>query len=281
MPPGGYILLSRKFFESWLWTEEREFSRAEAFQDLVMSAAWAPYSRAVKGHVIAFERGEVLGSLRYLAERWGWSVKRVRVFVAQLEKKGTLRAQRETQAGHVYLLVNYDSYQSNGHGEGTASDGGRAQRGHSEGTARAQRKTSEVSEANETTKAEERSSCPTATPSDAIARPVNGHAKVYPDDFLAFYGPYPRHEAKDDALKAWKATAKARPPIEEIVAAIEAQKKSDNWRKEGGKFIPLPATWLRAGRWADSLGIEGVQLLPLERPRQAPSFPEGRHYAKL
>ena len=69
--------------------------------------------------------------------------------------------------------------------------------------------------------------------------------------FDLFWACYPRRQAKGDALKAWAQTAKHRPAIEEILAAIETQKKSDQWFRDSGQFIPMPATWLRAWRWAD------------------------------
>jgi len=72
-------------------------------------------------------------------------------------------------------------------------------------------------------------------------------------DFEQFYKAYPKKKAKVDALKAWKQVKKKLPPIADIVAAVEAQKKTEDWRKDGGQFIPLPATWLRGGRWDDEI----------------------------
>jgi hypothetical protein len=37
---------------------------------------------------------------------------------------------------------------------------------------------------------------------------------------------------------------------------LEAQKKQEDWRKDGGKFIPYPATYLRQERWDDELTID-------------------------
>ena len=72
-----------------------------------------------------------------------------------------------------------------------------------------------------------------------------------PDDsFQLFWSAYPNKKAKKAALKAWKA-AKDKPSIEVIRAAIEAQMVGDDWLKEGGRFIPHPATWLNQGRWDD------------------------------
>ena len=36
-----------------------------------------------------------------------------------------------------------------------------------------------------------------------------------------------------------------------MLAIIERAKKSDDWLKESGKYIPYPATWLNARGWED------------------------------
>ena len=75
-----------------------------------------------------------------------------------------------------------------------------------------------------------------------------------PDDFKAFWQDYPKKVGKLSALKAW---SKARlPPIEKILQAITEQKSSEQWRKNGGEFIPHPATWINAGRWDDVVRVE-------------------------
>jgi len=69
-------------------------------------------------------------------------------------------------------------------------------------------------------------------------------------DFDAFWTAYPRKTGKKAALKSWR-TAKDKPGIATILAAVEAQKGSEQWRKDGGQYIPNPATWLNQGRWDD------------------------------
>jgi hypothetical protein len=69
-------------------------------------------------------------------------------------------------------------------------------------------------------------------------------------DFEAFWKAYPHRVAKKNALKAWQ-QAKDKPPIEEILVAIETQKNSHKWKEDGGKWIPHPATWINGGRWSD------------------------------
>ena len=143
----GHIKLSRKLFDAdpW-WVERRTFSRFEAWVDMLQLAAWRPVSVTYQGILIGLERGELLLSVRKAADRWGWSPKMARTFLKQAQSGARVRAQRETHGGTVYLIVNYDTYQSGkvieGAGEGTPKGKpkgtARAQRGHSAGTARAQ-----------------------------------------------------------------------------------------------------------------------------------------------
>lgn len=74
-----------------------------------------------------------------------------------------------------------------------------------------------------------------------------------PDDFLKFWAHYPNKKGRLDALKAWNAAIKKGilPPIEQILKALETQKQDDQWCKDGGQYIPHPATWLNQGRWDD------------------------------
>jgi len=75
------------------------------------------------------------------------------------------------------------------------------------------------------------------------------------DIFEHFWKAYPRKKSKGQAEKAW---AKIKPkPNEQLlasmIATIEQAKKSEDWLKEGGQFIPYPATWLNAKGWEDEV----------------------------
>lgn len=67
------------------------------------------------------------------------------------------------------------------------------------------------------------------------------------DEFDQFWAAYPRRIAKGDARKAWGQTASIRPPLADVLKAVAEARK--HW--DSGKFIPYPATWLRAERWDD------------------------------
>lgn len=66
--------------------------------------------------------------------------------------------------------------------------------------------------------------------------------------FDKFWAAYPRKVGKEAARKAF---LKARVPVETLLDAIEQQKRSAQWTRDNGQFIPHPATWLNQGRWED------------------------------
>ena len=76
------------------------------------------------------------------------------------------------------------------------------------------------------------------------------------EDFDKFWKEYPKKVAKGDARKAWLQTQKIRPDLDTLLKAVSAAKRTDQWRQDGGKYIPHPATWLRAERWDDDYGVD-------------------------
>jgi hypothetical protein len=80
-------------------------------------------------------------------------------------------------------------------------------------------------------------------------------------DFDTFWLCYPRKQNKGDARKAWAQTARIRPPITELLAAVERGKSSVQWHKadrEGnvGCYIPLPGSYLRGEQWDNVYTIQ-------------------------
>lgn len=76
------------------------------------------------------------------------------------------------------------------------------------------------------------------------------------EEFEQFWKSYPRKTAKGDARKAWKQTEAIRPDITDILSSLQAAKKTEQWCRDHGQYIPYPATWLRQERWEDCAVIE-------------------------
>ena len=70
----------------------------------------------------------------------------------------------------------------------------------------------------------------------------------YSADFLRFWAAYPKRVGKADAWRAWQKQA---PPLDAVLDALSWQCHQPGWLKDGGQFIPHPASWLHAGRWED------------------------------
>ena len=87
---------------------------------------------------------------------------------------------------------------------------------------------------------------PNPNPTRARAR-----GEVMQKRFDEFWRNYPKHEGKGAALKAWNKINPSAELLSKMLQTIEKYKKTDQWNKDGGQYIPLPATWLNQGRWDD------------------------------
>lgn len=88
----------------------------------------------------------------------------------------------------------------------------------------------------------------------AAAGDENTEADVVKVTFDDFWRVYPRRVAKKDALKAWQKIDAATYP--KIVEAVQKVKKTEDWKRDGGRFIPYPASYLNGERWEDELDAD-------------------------
>lgn len=85
--------------------------------------------------------------------------------------------------------------------------------------------------------------------------------------FERFYSAYPKKEAKANAVKAFNKLKPDEGLLQTMLTAIEARKSTQEWKKDNGQFIPLPASWLNNRRWEDEIQMnndegEEYELLP-------------------
>lgn len=82
--------------------------------------------------------------------------------------------------------------------------------------------------------------------------PKDTCAALLHERFDRWYSTYPK---KRNRAQAEKAFAKLNPDdslLQTMIDAVEVAKRSrDDWRKDGGQFIPHAATWLNARGWED------------------------------
>jgi hypothetical protein len=71
------------------------------------------------------------------------------------------------------------------------------------------------------------------------------------DGFAEFWQAYPRKVAKPQAERAWKKLRAGAATVKAVMAGLELAKRSEQWQRDNGQYIPHPATWLNARRWED------------------------------
>jgi len=77
------------------------------------------------------------------------------------------------------------------------------------------------------------------------------HAAAVDDSFARFWDAYPKKVGKQAAEKAF---SKVKCPAETLALILKAlawQCESDQWLRDGGQYIPNPATYINQGRWDD------------------------------
>ncbi len=82
------------------------------------------------------------------------------------------------------------------------------------------------------------------------ATPKNNPRWSWKAAFDDFWRAYPKKRGKGDAESAFRRKVK-RDTLQEVMEGLGRAVVCQDWTKEGGKFIPYPATWLRRRGWED------------------------------
>jgi hypothetical protein len=126
---GGFIAVPRAIFTDTNFALE-PFTEVQAFLNLVADAGWQPRRVRLARGAVDLQRGQLLASTRFLAERWQWPEPRVRRFLNRISGRrandaqtaSQNDAQNETQSdalidaqptrdGTIITIRNYDAFQ--------------------------------------------------------------------------------------------------------------------------------------------------------------------------
>lgn len=86
-----------------------------------------------------------------------------------------------------------------------------------------------------------------------INPPIPPQGEDGKDRFSEFWKAYPKKVGKGAAEKSFQKIHPSAELLNSMIEAIKKQKQSDQWQKDGGQYIPNPATWLNQKRWEDEL----------------------------
>lgn len=106
----GWISIDRKLQTHWLWNEKREFSKLEAWLDILLTVNHSEQKTIIKNTLFIIKRGESIKSLDTWSKRWNWNKSKVRRFLKTLESDSMIVTKNEHKTTRL-TVCKYDSYQ--------------------------------------------------------------------------------------------------------------------------------------------------------------------------
>lgn len=103
--------------------------------------------------------------------------------------------------------------------------------------------------------------------------PEEKAAETEAELFTRFWFAYPRKTDKQRAARAFRRLKVTGAMLGRMLAAMERQKRSRQWREANGQYIPHPSTWLNGRRWEDEAPPTSTGLRP-DRPGGYPRMVE-------
>lgn len=105
----GFIFLHRKIFSNKYYFSE-PFTKSSAWIDLLLLANFTDSYFEVRGIGVPVKRGQLAYSQLTLAQRWRWSIGKVKRFLFVLKMDGQIDYQN-TNVTTLITILNYDQYQ--------------------------------------------------------------------------------------------------------------------------------------------------------------------------
>lgn len=110
MAEQGWIKLHRCIRSNWIWND-KPFSRGQAFLDLLLMVNHEDKKIIFNGSLTEVKRGSCITSIRKLGDKWGWSNKKIKMFLDQLQGDQMITYESNTKRTLV-TIEKYDLYQS-------------------------------------------------------------------------------------------------------------------------------------------------------------------------
>ena len=101
----GFIMIDRSILEDDMYFSEK-FTRMQAYMDLCLLAAFKSRTFYIRGNKVELQPMQVAKSVRDLADRWQWSVNKVRGYLYELEKDGYIDTQK-TSVNQIITIKKY------------------------------------------------------------------------------------------------------------------------------------------------------------------------------
>lgn len=218
----GWIKIHRKLQECGIWTDGEPFDRRSAWIDLLLLSNHEDKNIIIKGKTLTITRGQRYTSTLKLAERWHWSVNRVRRYLTLLEEQQMITTER-TPNGITVTIVNYGLYQDRRITDETTDE---ITDGITDET------TDDITDGIQTRSKE--------------VKKNKEEKNIYNGHFEEFWKHYPRKQDKGTAYKCYKARLNDGYSEDELLTACknyaaecEREKKAKQYIKHGATFLSV------------------------------------------
>lgn len=221
----GWIILSRKILDCFLWDSDEPFDMRSAWVDLLFLANHRDAEIVFDYKPMPIKRGQFLTSVRKLSKRWNWGVEKTLKFLRLLESLGMITRESNNRRT-VITIVKYNDYQCDPN------------------TGRIPTRT--VSEQS-----------PNANPTQTKNKKNEKNDKEYICAFETFWSIYPRKTDKSRAYQCYQARLRAGYSEDELLTACKNY--ADQCKKNGTeqRYIKQGSTFLGINEpFRDYLGEE-------------------------
>lgn len=225
----GYVKLWRKSLDGgWL----RNPNLWAFWCYCLMKATYKECKVLIGFQEVVLRPGQFIFGRKKCSIETGLSEKTVRTCLQTLKSASNLAIKTASKYS-IVSIVNWDIYQGDDLEDGQQNGQQNGQQGASKGPARGH-----IQEYKEVKNVKKKNNTCSFDP-----------------DFDLFWSAYPkgRRVGKLKAMKAWESHNGNMPEISEILKKLEELKNSEQWKDEGGRFIPHPTTWINRGGWFDEV----------------------------
>ena len=77
--------------------------------------------------------------------------------------------------------------------------------------------------------------------------------------FEKFWNEYPKKISKGNAEKWFKKNKPTNDLVDLMIEKLKIYKETEQWKKDNGKYIPYPSSWLNAKGWEDEIQSNNIK----------------------
>ena len=225
----GHYQMHRGWMDNAVFRSK--FCRAAAWVWLIESAAWKPRKFDIKGKNVTLGRGQLVASIRYMAEAWGWNRGAVDRYLTRLKTETMIETATVT-GETVITICNYDIYQNGADETVTANVTANV-------TGAGQERDSTVTGAGQNKEGKE----------SKEGKEGNLRDGRTADEFEVWWAEVPRKVSKGQARKAYR-TARKIIGADVLISGIRRYAAEVKVRGSP-EYTKHPATWLNGECWND------------------------------